>query len=63
MSGDETRLSFIPAGSYQDTDDSGCNFSVSPDGNGGFDVAWGAGSNQYASWSAGSYDCAAISGN
>jgi hypothetical protein len=57
MSGDETRLSFIPAGSYEDTDDSGCNFSVSVDSAGDSIVIWGAGSNQYATWTASSVTC------
>lgn len=57
MSGNETRLSFIPAGSYEDTDDSGCNFSVSTDSAGDSVVSWSAGSNQYATWTASSVTC------
>jgi hypothetical protein len=56
--GDLTRLSFIPSGTYQDTDSSGCIFTVASDSNGGTDVSWGAGTNAYSSWTAGSYDCA-----
>jgi hypothetical protein len=57
MAGDETRLAFLPVGSYEDTDASGCSFNVASDGNNGLTVSWGSGSNQYASWSAGSTDC------
>lgn len=59
MQGEETRLAFIPPGSYEDTDNSGCYFNVASDGNGGNTVSWGAGSNQYATWNAGGYDCQA----
>ena len=38
--GNLTRLAFIPAGTYQDTDDSACTFGVFSDGNGGLNVAW-----------------------
>jgi len=58
-SGQDTRLSFLPAGSYIDTDESGCNFSVSVDNAGDTTVSWGAGSNQYATWVAGSTTCTA----
>lgn len=57
MDGNQTRLSFIPAGSYIDTDQSGCHFSVANDGLGGHTVSWAAGSNQYSTWSAESYTC------
>ena len=57
MSGDETRLAFIPAGSYEDTDASGCNFSVAVASNGNTTVSWGAGSSSAGSWVAGSQVC------
>jgi len=63
MSGDETRLSFIPAGSYEDTDASGCNFSVAIDSHGNSTVSYAAGSNQYATWVAGSQVCTNSLGN
>lgn len=53
----DTRLSLIPAGSYQDTDSSGCMFSVSVDGNNNTTVSWGGGSNSYGTWVAGSITC------
>jgi hypothetical protein len=59
MAGQDTRLSFIPAGSYEDTDESGCNFSVSVDGSGDTTVSWGAGSNSYSTWTANSVTCKA----
>jgi hypothetical protein len=52
--GDLTRLSFIPPGSYQDTDNSYCNFSVCSDGSGGLTVSWAA----QNGWAAGSSTCA-----
>lgn len=55
MGGQNTRLSFIPNGSYIDTDSSGCNFSVSGDGSTTSQISWGSGSNAYSSWSAGGY--------
>lgn len=57
--GSETRFAFLTAGSFVDTDDSGCNFSVSIDTSGNTTVSWGAGSNQYATWVAGSSKCVA----
>lgn len=51
--GDDTRLAFIPAGNYQDTDSSDCNFSVCSDNHGGLTVSWAAQNH----WAAGSYDC------
>lgn len=46
-----TRLSDIPDGSYEDTDDSGCNFSVSTSGS-TRSVSWAAGHNSYSTWAA-----------
>lgn len=57
MSGDATRLSFIPPGTYEDTDSSGCVFNVTSEASGGLSVSWQAGSNQYGSWNAGAVDC------
>lgn len=53
--GQNTRLSFIPNGSYIDTDSSGCNFSVSGNGSTTSQISWGSGSNAYSSWAAGGY--------
>lgn len=50
-SGLNTRLSDLPDGSYVDTDNSGCNFSVSTSGS-TRSVSWSSGSNSYGSWSA-----------
>jgi hypothetical protein len=50
-----TRFSFIPNGTYQDTDSSGCNFTVTGDGSTVSDIGWGAGSNGYGSWISGGY--------
>lgn len=58
-SGLNTRLSLIPPGSYIDTDESGCNFEVSPYGQNGLQVTWSAGSNQYSTWPAGADYCGA----
>jgi hypothetical protein len=55
-SGLDTRLSLIPPGTYQDTDNSGCVFNVAASGS-GLSVSWGAGSNQYATWPAGAVYC------
>ncbi len=48
-SGLNTRLSNITTGTYQDTDNSGCHFTVTMDGNNTI-VSWLSGSNQYSSW-------------
>lgn len=56
-SGLNTRLAFIPAGTYNDTDSSGCNFNVTIAGNGSTTVSWGSGSNAYSTWTAGSSLC------
>lgn len=56
MAGQNTRLSLIPPGSYQDTDSSGCVFSVANAGAGHM-VTWGAGSNQFSTWAAGASYC------
>lgn len=50
-SGLNTRLSDIPDGSYIDTDNSGCNFSVSTSGS-NRSISWNTGSNSYSTWSA-----------
>lgn len=50
-SGLNTRLSDLPDGSYVDTDNSGCNFSVFTSGS-TRSVSWSSGSNSYGSWSA-----------
>lgn len=55
-SGQNTRLSFIPNGSYIDTDESGCDFTVSGDGVTNSQISWGAGSNAYSTWPAGGFD-------
>jgi hypothetical protein len=59
MSGQDTRLSFIAAGSYIDTDESGCNFSVSVDNSNNTTVSWSSGHNSYSTWSSGSVICQA----
>jgi hypothetical protein len=53
--GDETRLALIPDGTYEDTDDSGCIFTVSTSGS-TRSVSWAAGSSSYepSGWPAGS---------
>jgi hypothetical protein len=53
-SGSETRLALISDGTYEDTDDSGCVFTVSTAGN-TRTVSWGAGSSgdEPQGWSAG----------
>lgn len=56
-SGLNTRFSIIPTGSYIDTDNSGCNFSVNVAANGTSTVSWGAGSNSYSTWQADSKTC------
>lgn len=58
--GQNTRFAFIPAGSYDDTDSSGCNFNVSSDGDGGSIVSWNSGANQYSTWGANQVTCTAI---
>jgi hypothetical protein len=58
MSGSNTRFSFIPNGSYIDTDESGCNFTVTGDGSTWSTISWSAGSNSYnpVGWSDGGYN-------
>lgn len=58
-SGKDTRLAFIPAGAYLDTDDSNCLFNVSTSTDGSTTVSWGAGSNRYSTWGAGGQTCRA----
>lgn len=55
-SGDNTRLAFIPNGSFIDTDSSGCNFTVTGDGSTYSNIRWNAGSNSYTTWLAGGYN-------
>lgn len=57
LSGAETRFSFIGAGSYVDTDESGCQFNVTVDTVGNHSVSWSAGSNVYSTWFANSITC------
>lgn len=61
-SGQDTRLSFIPNGTYEDTDESGCNFTVAGDGATWSSISWAAGTNQYSTWPAGGFDWAANTG-
>lgn len=62
-SGANTRLTFIPTGSYQNTDNSGCNFNVIQDLQGNTMVSWGAGSNTYSTWVSGTQVCLNTQGN
>jgi hypothetical protein len=57
MAGDETRLSLIPDGSYEDTDASGCDFTVTTASNGNTTVSWDLGSSSNGSWAKGSATC------
>ena len=57
LSGLNTRLSFIGAGNYENSDNSGCIFNVSIDNNENTIVSWNQGSNQYSSWTAGTSTC------
>jgi len=52
-----TRFAIIPAGTYEDTDSSGCVFSVSVDGSGSSTVSWSAGHSAYSTWLAGTAQC------
>lgn len=61
-SGQNTRLSFVPNGSYVDTDESGCNFTVSGDGSTWSEISWAAGSNSYSSWPANDFYWTAANG-
>lgn len=56
ISGQDTRLAIIPNGNYIDTDESGCNFTVSSDSNNVY-VSWNTGSNQYSSWASETDKC------
>lgn len=58
-SGLNTRLSLLPAGTFTDTDNSGCSFAVTIALSGSTTVSYGAGSNAYATWSANSITCIA----
>lgn len=52
-SGLNTRLSNIPDGSYVDTDNSGCNFTVSSNTTTEVrSISWDAGSNSFSTWTA-----------
>lgn len=59
MAGSNTRFAFIPSGSYIDTDDSACAFTVNVDSHGNTTVSWAAGHNSYSTWTAGSSTCTA----
>lgn len=61
MSGAQTRLVFVGPGSYEDTDSSGCIFTVASDNKGGTDISWAAGSNNYATWTAQTQNCPVVS--
>lgn len=50
-SGLNTRFSNIPDGGYVDTDNSGCNFTVSTSGS-TRSISWAAGHNSYSTWAA-----------
>lgn len=54
-SGQNTRLAFMPNGSYTDTDESGCTFSVSGDNSTWSTITWSAGSNAYSTWPSGGF--------
>jgi len=56
MTGTQTRFSLLPVGTYEDTDSSGCVFTVTED-SGSYTISWNAGSNQYSNWSTGSQTC------
>ena len=61
-SGQNTRFSFIPNGTYQDTDSSGCQFTVTGNGSTTSAIYWSAGSNGYGSWSAGGFNWTSANG-
>ena len=61
-SGQNTRLAFIPNGTYQDTDESGCQFTVAGDNLTYSSISWGAGSNSYSTWPAGGFNWTAATG-
>lgn len=56
-SGLNTRLAFIPDGTFYDTDNSGCEFNVTIDSNGDSTLSYGNGSNQYSTWQAETITC------
>ena len=56
MSGQDTRLAIIPDGNYINTDESGCNFTVSSNST-VRTVSWNSGTNQYSTWNAGQSQC------
>ena len=58
-SGLNTRFANIGTGSYDDTDSSGCQFSVVVATDGSTTVSWDHGSNQYSTWTSGTYTCQA----
>lgn len=53
LSGTNTRFAFLPDGTYEDSDDSGCVFTVVT-ASSTRSISWSAGSNSYGSWTAGS---------
>ncbi len=61
-SGTNTRFSFIPNGTYSDTDASGCSFTVSGDGSTTNSITWGSGSNSYSTWTAGGFNWTTAAG-
>jgi hypothetical protein len=50
-SGSNTRFANMTDGSFVDTDNSGCNFTISTNGS-TRSISWAAGHNQYSTWSA-----------
>ena len=57
LSGQDTRLAFLTAGTFEDTDESGCIFTVTIEKNKTI-ITWDAGFNSYASWNAQTAICA-----
>ena len=57
MAGADTRLAFLTAGTFTDTDESNCTFNVTINNN-ETTIEWDAGSNQYATWNAQTVICA-----
>ena len=53
--GQNTRLIFLQNGTFQNTDSSGCQFTISGIGTNNVNITWPAGSNGYATWNSGGY--------